>query len=85
MQIAIILHRTAPAPHWTLPRFVRRIDTRGRGRILTSPSATVADGSASLDALAMYRSPISENMATRDCLLELAQEKIDRAAALEDI
>lgn len=51
MEIAISLHRTAPAPHWTEPRFVRRIDTRGRGRILTSPSATVADGSASLDAL----------------------------------
>lgn len=37
------------------------------------------------DALAMYRSPIPENMATRDCLLELVQEKIDRAAALEDL
>lgn len=32
------------------------------------------------DALAMYRSPITENMDMRDCLLELVQEKIDRAA-----
>lgn len=46
---------------------------------------TIEDAVVIRDALAMYRSPISENMATRDCLLELAQEKIDRAAALEDI
>lgn len=51
MQIAISLHRTGPAPHWTAPRFVQRICTRGRGAIITSPSATVADPAASLDAL----------------------------------
>jgi hypothetical protein len=37
------------------------------------------------DALAGYRSPIPSNMAVRDCLLELVQEKIDRATAAEDL
>lgn len=37
------------------------------------------------DALAMYRSPIKGNMGLRDCLLEMVQEKLDRAASLEDL
>lgn len=35
------------------------------------------------DALAAYRSPITDNMAQRDCLLEMITEQIDRASAAE--
>lgn len=37
------------------------------------------------DALAMYRSPIADNIALRDALLELVQEKIDRATVEQDL
>lgn len=51
--------------------------------IIVTLHLTVDDAVVIRDALAMYRSPITENLETRDCLLELMQEKIDRAALLE--
>lgn len=37
------------------------------------------------DALAMYRSPIRENVTRRDRLLRRLQDAIDRAAMFEDV
>lgn len=45
--------------------------------IILSLHVDLDDAVVIRDALAMYRSPITENMDLRDCLLEMVQTKID--------